>query len=164
MSLKRVVPKAGQESVWDYPRPPKLESFNGHIRVLFNNETIVDTNQAFRILETSHPPTYYLPISDFKKDVLQSTSKTSFCEFKGVANYWDLVLRGRIAEKAAWGYSNPVDRYALLRDTVSVYAHLVDACYVNDEKVQAQDGDFYGGWITSNIVGPFKGGAGTWGW
>jgi uncharacterized protein (DUF427 family) len=117
MSLKRVVPKAGQESVWDYPRPPKLESFNGHIRVLFNNETIVDTNQAFRILETSHPPTYYLPISDFKKDVLQSTSKTSFCEFKG-----------------------------------------------NDEKVQAQDGDFYGGWITSNIVGPFKGGAGTWGW
>ena len=164
MNRNRVAPGPGQESVWDYPRPPKLENFNGHIRIVFNNETIVDTNRAFRILETSHPPTYYLPIADFKKDVLQSTSDTSFCEFKGVAKYWNLVLRNKTAEKAAWGYPNPVDRYSALRNTVSVYAHLVDACYINDEKVQAQDGDFYGGWITSNIVGPFKGGAGTWGW
>lgn len=164
MSIKRSKPKAGQESVWDYPRPPKLENFNGHIRILLNNEVIVDSNQSFRVLETSHPPTYYLPISDFRTGVLQAIPKTSFCEFKGMASYWNLVLNGRIARQAAWGYPNPTNSYAALRDTVSVYAHLVDACYINNEKVQAQEGDFYGGWITSNIVGPFKGGAGTWGW
>jgi uncharacterized protein (DUF427 family) len=164
MQIKRINPKAGQESVWDYPRPPKLESFSGHIRVVFNNEIIVDTNQAIRILETSHPPTYYLPISDFRKGVLQPAHKTSFCEFKGMANYWDLVVYEKVAHQAAWGYSNPTNHYLMLKGTVSVYAHLVDACYVNDEQVQAQEGDFYGGWITSNIVGPFKGGAGTWGW
>ena len=164
MQIKRINPKAGQESVWDYPRPPKLEIFSGHIRIVFNNEIMVDTNQAIRILETSHPPTYYLPISDFRNGVLQPARKTSFCEFKGMAKYWDLVVDEKVAHLAAWGYPNPNDNYLMLKDTVSVYAHLVDACYVNDEKVQAQEGDFYGGWITSNIVGPFKGGAGTWGW
>ena len=164
MRIKRINPKPGQESVWDYPRPPKLEIFSGHIRVVFHNQIIVDTNQAIRILETSHPPTYYLPISDFKNGVLQPVQRTSFCEFKGMANYWNLVVKDKVAEQAAWGYSNPNNPYLKLKHTVSVYAHLVDACYVNDERVQAQEGDFYGGWITSNIVGPFKGGAGTWGW
>ena len=150
--------------MWDYPRPPKLESFNGHIRIIFNQQIILDTNKAFRVLETSHPPTYYLPVSDFRAGVLQPAAKTSFCEFKGLATYWDIAVNGRVSLQAAWGYSNPTKDYSKLKDTVSVYAHLVDECFVNDEKVQAQPGDFYGGWITSNVVGPFKGGAGTWGW
>jgi len=161
---QRVKPKPGQESVWDYPRPPRLEKFNGHISILFNDQTILDTNRAFRVLETSHPPTYYLPIADFKQGVLQPVAKKSFCEFKGMASYWDLVCQGRTAKQAAWGYANPNHRYKALIDTVSVYAHMMDACFVNDEKVQAQEGSFYGGWITSIIVGPFKGGTGTWGW
>ena len=164
MSIRNIKPKAGQESVWDYPRPPRLEKFSGHIRISFNKQVILDTNQAYRVLETSHPPTYYLPISDFQTGVLQPTSRTSLCEYKGLANYWNLVVEGRVAPQAAWGYRYPNRDFAALKDTVSVYAHLVDACFVNDEKVQAQPGDFYGGWITSNIVGPFKGGPGTWGW
>ena len=164
MSSRKIKPKAGQESVWDYPRPPKMEPFRGHIRIVLYNKIVVDTNNAIRVLETSHPPTYYLPIDDFQNGVLQPTSKTSFCEYKGVASYWNLVVDGKVVTQAAWGYRNPSAQYTALKDTLSVYAHLVDACYVNDEQVQAQAGDFYGGWITSNIVGPFKGGPGTWGW
>ena len=162
--MKRVIPKSGQESVWDYPRPPKLERFNGHIRIVFNEKVILDTKSAFRILETSHPPTYYLPIDHFQPGVLQGTSGISFCEFKGSARYYHIVLQEKTARKAAWQYPNAGGGYESIKDHVAVYAHLMDACYVNDEVVQAQEGDFYGGWITSNIVGPFKGGIGTWGW
>ena len=164
MGIKRIKPKAGQESVWDYPRPPRLESFKGHIRIVFNDEIILDTHSAYRILETSHPPTYYLPVNDFKKDVLRINQATSFCEFKGVAAYYDIQLNGKTAEKAAWHYPNPNLKYFALKDHVAVYAHLMDECMVNDEVVDAQQGSFYGGWITSNIVGPFKGAPGTWGW
>lgn len=125
---------------------------------------IVDSNQAYRVLETSHPPTYYIPATDFKEGVLRETVGSSFCEFKGMAHYYDLVSNEKVAKRAAWGYREPTQRFVDLRDTVSVYAHLVDACYVNDELVKAQEGDFYGGWITANVVGPFKGGAGTFGW
>ena len=162
--MKRVKPKAGQESVWDYPRPPKLETYSGHIRIVFNGEIILDTNNALRILETSHPPTYYLPVTDFKKDVLVNNQATSFCEFKGVASYYDIQVKGKTAEKSAWYYPNPNTMYLPLKDHVAVYAHLMDQCIVNDEVVDAQQGNFYGGWITSNIVGPFKGAPGTWGW
>ena len=164
ITMKKIKPKAGQESVWDYPRPPRLEPFNGHIRIVFNKEIILDTNQALRILETSHPPTYYLPIGHFLPGVLQDTPGTSFCEFKGSAAYYDVVLKGKTAARAAWHYPYVQGAYGALKDHVAVYAHLMDTCYVNDEAVQAQEGDFYGGWITSNVVGPFKGGAGTWGW
>lgn len=164
MGIKKIKPQPGQESVWDYPRPPRLEKFSGHVRIIFNNEVICDSNRACRILETSHPPTYYIPISDFVSDILQKTSKQSFCEFKGMASYYHVVSKGKIANQAAWGYLKPNSKYPELKDTVAVYAHMMDECYVNDEKVQAQAGDFYGGWITSNIVGPFKGGLGTWGW
>ena len=162
--MKRIKPKPGQESVWDYPRPPKLESFKGHIRIVYHGEIILDTNNAFRILETSHPPTYYLPMTDFKKDVLVVNQATSFCEFKGVASYYDIQVQGKTAEKAAWYYPNPNTMYLALKDHIAVYAHLMDQCIVNDEIVDAQQGNFYGGWITSNIVGPFKGAPGTWGW
>ena len=153
-----------KESVWDYPRPPRIEQFNGHIRVVFNSEIIIDTNKSFRILETSHPPTYYLPIAQFKPGILLPNPKTSFCEYKGIARYFDIKVKDKKAVQAAWHYPEVTGRYSSIKDHISIYAQLMDSCYVNDEKVIAQEGDFYGGWITSNIVGPFKGGKGTWGW
>ena len=164
MAIKRIKPGPGQESVWDYPRPPKFEESNKHIRIVFNDEIIVDSNQNYRILETSHPPTYYIPISAFREGVLIAVAGNSFCEFKGAANYYDIELNDKRVQRAAWSYKNPNRAYPQLKDTVSVYAHLMDSCYVNDERVQPQEGDFYGGWITKEIVGPFKGAPGTWGW
>ncbi len=162
--MKRIIPKQGQESVWDYPRPPKLEPFSGHIRVIFNNQIIIDTHDAYRVLETSHPPVYYLPLKDFVPSVLKSNPKTSFCEFKGIASYVDIVVGHKEAIGAAWFYPTPNQNFAAIKDHLSVYAQYMDQCLVNDEEVQAQEGDFYGGWITKNIVGPFKGGPDTWGW
>lgn len=164
MHINKVKPKAGQESVWDYPRPPRIEPFDGHIRIIFNDQIILDTNAAYRILETSHPPTYYLPMGDFKSGVLKPTVGGSFCEYKGMARYFSIVMHSKIANRAAWGYPDVKGTYVALKNCVAVYAQLMDACYVNDEKAKAQDGGFYGGWVTSNIVGPFKGGEGTWGW
>lgn len=164
MSFKPIKPKAGQESVWDYPRPPKLESCSKHIRIIFNGKVILDSNRSFRVLETSHPPTYYIPIADFTDGVLVPTAGSSFCEWKGMANYYDIKVGDALAKKAAWGYAQPSAAFPQLQDTVSVYAHKVDSCFVSDELVQAQEGDFYGGWITNDIVGPFKGAPGTWGW
>lgn len=162
--IKKIKPKAGQESVWDYPRPPKIETFDGHIRILFNKEIILETNKAFRILETSHPPTYYLSLDKFIEDALILNHNTSYCEFKGKASYYDVSYNGKTAVNAAWGYTEPHEIYQGLKYHVAIYAHMMDACYVNGEKVQSQEGNFYGGWITSNIVGPYKGGLGTWGW
>lgn len=162
--IKKIKPKAGQESVWDYPRPPRIEVCNKHLRIVFNDKIIADCNKSFRVLETSHPPTYYIPKGAFVEGVLQSTEGASFCEFKGRAQYYNIMVGEAIANKAAWGYPEPTEPFAVLKDTVSVYAHLMDACYVNDEQVKAQEGDFYGGWITDDIVGPFKGAPGTWGW
>ncbi|MFC3881189.1 DUF427 domain-containing protein [Algoriphagus namhaensis] len=164
MSIKPIKPKPGQESVWDYPRPPRLEACSKHLRMVFNGEIILDTNMSFRMLETSHPPTYYFPIEAMKAGVLIPAEGTSFCEWKGVANYYDIRVGDKKVTKAAWGYLNPNKSYPQLKNTISVYAHHMDVCYVNDEKVQAQEGDFYGGWITQDIVGPFKGAPGTWGW
>jgi len=164
MNSKKIKPKVGQESVWDYPRPPILEPFSGHIRIIFNKIAILDTNEIFRVLETSHPPTYYLPITNFKQNVLQPTEGSSMCEYKGRAKYYNIVADGKTASKAAWQYPDAKGAFEPIRQFVAVYAHLMDACFVNDEKVDAQEGSFYGGWITSNIVGPFKGAPGTWGW
>ncbi|WP_425639131.1 DUF427 domain-containing protein [Algoriphagus yeomjeoni] len=164
MSIKPIKPKAGQESVWDYPRPPRLEFCGKHLRIVFNGVIILDTNRSFRMLETSHPPTYYIPLDAFKEGVLIPAQGSTYCEWKGTANYYYIQVGAKTASRAAWGYLNPNKAYPQLQKTISIYAHLMDACYVNDEKVQAQEGDFYGGWITSDIVGPFKGVAGTWGW
>ena len=150
--------------MWDYPRPPRLERFQGHIRIIFNRVSIIDTNDIYRVLETSHPPTYYLQISHFKCGVLKANDASSFCEFKGRANYYDIEYADKKVYKAAWQYPNASGTFMPMQDYVSVYAHLMDACFVNDEKVNAQEGNFYGGWITSNIFGPFKGAPGTWGW
>ena len=164
MGIKKIKPKAGQESVWDYPRPPRLEPVKEHLRIVFNGVEIVSTNKAYRVLETSHPPTYYLPLADFKQGVLEQSKRKSFCEFKGEAIYYDVVCHDLKASQAAWGYPKAKGNFESIKDCVSVYAHAMEACYVNDEPVQAQEGDFYGGWITSKVVGPFKGASGTWGW
>lgn len=156
--------KRDKESVWDYPRPPALESDTRQVTVKFAGETIASTTGAYRILETSHPPSFYLPKVDVDFKFLVSTPKQSFCEWKGAAEYWTVKVGLQIAENAAWSYPKPTKRFAAIKDFVSFYPSLMHECFVGDEQVQAQEGDFYGGWITSEIVGPFKGGPGTWGW
>lgn len=162
--VKRIEPQPGQESVWDYPRPPRIEKSTRHIRVVFNGETIADTTNAYRILETSHPPAYYIPQDDIRMEYLMPTNRRTICEFKGAASYWTVQLGDRKAQNAAWSYGSPSTAYEAAKDHICFYANYMDACYVDDEKVVPQEGDFYGGWITSDVVGPFKGAAGTWGW
>ena len=154
----------GQESVWDYPRPPRLEDTNKHIQIIFNDIAIADTHQAKRVLETSHPPVYYIPPCDILIEHLVLMPHSSWCEWKGRAAYYTVLAGEKQEQNAAWYYPAPTAEFADLKDYVAFYPHLMDACYVDGEKVQAQPGDFYGGWITSDIIGPFKGGVGTWGW
>jgi len=162
---KRIEPKSGQESVWDYPRPPRLEQTSKKLQVVVADQVIAETTNGYRILETSHPPTYYFPPEDVRTDLLRKRPKDrSICEFKGQAAYWDIVVNGVEKQAAAWSYPDPRGAFEPVRDHFCFYASRVDACYVDGEQVQAQEGDFYGGWITSDIVGPFKGGAGTRGW
>jgi uncharacterized protein (DUF427 family) len=152
------------ESVWDYPRPPRVEPVSSHITVTHRGLTLVSTNASVRVLETSHPPTYYLPIDDFAEGVLLPVEGNTFCEFKGVASYFDLVAGDLRIERAAWTYENPSPGFESLGGKVALYASQVDECRVGDEVVIPQEGDFYGGWITRNIEGPFKGAPGTRGW
>jgi uncharacterized protein (DUF427 family) len=161
---KRIEPGPGQESVWDYPRPPRLEPVADRVRIVFAGETLVDTNAAYRVLETSHPPTYYIPPGDVREGVLEPSGRTSICEWKGQAFYFNVVLGRARVDHAAWSYPAPTPTFMSLRDHLSFYAHQMDACYVGEERVQPQAGDFYGGWITSKIVGPFKGAPGTRFW
>lgn len=164
VNRQRIQPEPGQESVWDYPRPPRLEDTAKHIQVILNGVAIADTRQAKRVLETSHPPVYYIPPSDIKMEHLVLTPRSSFCEWKGVAGYYTVVVGDKQVQNPAWFYPNPTLEFASIKDYVAFYPHLMDACYVDGEQVQPQPGDFYGGWITSDIVGPFKGALGTWGW
>ncbi|OBK56357.1 DUF427 domain-containing protein [Mycobacterium kubicae] len=157
-------PAAGQESVWDYPRPPRLEDFTGSITVELGGQTIASTTRAFRVLETSHPPTYYLPREAFSPGVLRRAAGTSWCEWKGQATYFDLVTPGREAPRAAWTYERPTGPFTAIAGAIAVMAAQVDRCTVNGETVIPQPGGFYGGWITSWVVGPFKGIPGSAGW
>jgi uncharacterized protein (DUF427 family) len=153
------------ESVWDYPRPPRLEKTERRIRVVHGGVTIVDTTAALRVLETSHPPVYYVPPDSVAEGrVRPSASRGSFCEFKGVASYWDLLADGGVIRDVAWSYPKPSRGFEVLAGHLAFYASRVDDCWVDDERVIPQEGDFYGGWITKDVVGPFKGGTGTWGW
>jgi uncharacterized protein (DUF427 family) len=155
----------GQESVWDYPRPPRVEPVPQRIRVLFGGVLIADTVRALRVLETSHPPSYYLPQADIDMRFLRRVpGMHTICEFKGRAEYWTLRVSERESTSAAWSYPQPARGFESIRDHLAFYASRVDEAYVGDERVQAQSGDFYGGWITASIRGPFKGGPGTWGW
>lgn len=159
-----IEPEPGQESVWDYPRPPRVEQSHHKIRVIFNQITIADSDRTYRVLETSHPPVYYIPPEDIQLEYLLSTSQNSFCEWKGYASYYTVNVGDKQAVNAAWYYTQPTVEFAIIKNYVAFYPSKMDACYVDEELVQSQSGDFYGGWITSDIVGPFKGGHGTWGW
>lgn len=162
--MDRIKPGPGQESVWDYPRPPRLEPEPRSVRVEFAGKTIAETTGAMRVLETSHPPGIYIPPADIVSALLQPNPQTSVCEWKGRAVYWDVVVGDATAMAAGWSYPSPTAAFEAIADYVSFYPGRVDACYVGDELVTPQAGDFYGGWITAEVVGPFKGAPGTWGW
>ena len=152
------------ENVWEYPRPPALEPVSKPLRIVFGGIVIAETTEAFRVLETSHPPVYYLPPAAFVPGSLEAAEGGSYCEWKGEAVYWTVRAGAKIAPRAGWSYPNPTLPFAAIRDHVAVYAGAMDACYVGDEAVAPQPGGFYGGWITSDLVGPFKGIPGSMGW
>ena len=152
------------ENVWDYPRPPALVPCDRRVRLELGGMPIADSTRALRVLETSHPPTVYVPAGDVAAGVLHPAGQGSSCEWKGRAAYYDVTAGGRTVARAAWSYPAPTARFAALADHVSFYPARVDAAWLDDELVRAQPGDFYGGWITSDLRGPFKGGAGTGGW
>ena len=159
-----IEPRSGQESVWDYPRPPKVEPRSERVVVRFGGQVIADTTDAVRVLETSHPPVYYLPLDAFPAGVLVNVQGTSFCEFKGEAHYFNVDVDGIVAPQAGWTYPKPTMGFEMLSTRVALYPGRMESCEVNGEQVSFQEGDFYGGWITPQIVGPFKGGPGTAGW
>jgi uncharacterized protein (DUF427 family) len=164
MNTRRIAPGSGQESVWDYPRPPRLEDSDKPIQIVFGGVIIADTRRAKRVLETSHPPVYYIPQEDIRMEYFTPVHGQSFCEWKGMANYYSITVGEKAAVSSAWYYPNPTPAFDALKNYVAVYPALMDACTVNGERVTPQPGDFYGGWVTSDIVGPFKGEPGTLGW
>jgi len=153
------------ERVWDYPRPPAVVPCARRVRVELGGEVLADSVGALRVLETSHPPTIYVPIADVRSDLLvPSVAGSSWCEFKGAASYLDAVVGERRVPGVAWTYRNPSRDYQMLRDHLAFYPGRVDAAWIDDERIAAQESDFYGGWITADLIGPFKGPAGTLGW
>lgn len=148
----------GQESVWDYPRPPRVEATHRHVVVTFDGETIVDTHRQLRVLETSHPPVYYVLFEDVADGILRPSARRTLCEYKGRAAHHDVVgPSGRTERAAAWSYPRPAPGFEDLRDHVALYPGRMDRITVDDEVVRAVQGDFYGGWLTDEVVGPFKG-------
>ena len=152
------------ESVWDFPRPPRLERVEWRIRVRHAGETVVDAPWTHRILETSQAPAYYVSFEYVADEFLVASDHRTYCEWKGIAGYADIVVGDRVASRAAWSYPEPVAQFRALTGCWAFYAQAVDECWVDDERVAPNDGDFYGGWITSNVTGPFKGGPGTLTW
>lgn len=159
-----IPPRSGQESVWDYPRPPRLERTPRRIRAVAGGVTLADSTASLRVLETSHPPTYYVPPADVRMDLLVPAEGASFCEWKGRALYYDAVLETRTIRRVGWCYPEPTPAFEAIRDHVAFYLPVLDAAYVDEERAEPQPGGFYGGWITSDLAGPFKGGAGSAGW
>ncbi|RLV51046.1 DUF427 domain-containing protein [Nocardioides mangrovicus] len=162
--MRREQPGPGQESVWDYPRPPAVQASDETVEVVLGGQVVARTTSSYRVLETSHPPTYYLPLGAFVDGSRRPAAGSSFCEWKGVAAYYDLLGGDLVAARAAWTYPDPTPGFEVLRDHLAVMPGAVDRCVVDGEVVTAQAGGFYGGWITSRVVGPFKGEPGTLGW
>lgn len=154
----------GQESVWDYPRPPRVERVDAPVTIDLGGVRILDTRDVVRVLETSHPPVYYVPIADFADGALVPAPGSSFCEWKGAARYFDVRGGGHVVGRAGWNYPRPSPGFEVLADRVAIYAGEMDACTVDGERVVPQPGGFYGGWVTDDVVGPFKGEPGTEGW
>lgn len=156
------------ESVWDYPRPPRIECVPWRIRVVVAGAVVADAPEAIRVLETSQAPAYYVAAEHLDRRLLRRSDHRSHCEWKGVASYADVVVEGAegtvVAPRAAWTYEEPADGFGDLAGHWAFYAQAVDECWVDDERVAPNDGDFYGGWITANLVGPFKGAPGTRHW
>ena len=157
-------PSPRRECVWDYPRPPRLEPTSKHIRVELGGVSLADTRSAFRVLETSHPPVYYIPPRDVAMGHLVAAPGSSYCEWKGRAGYYSVVVGDSRYERVAWFYGDPTPAFRPIRNHIAFYPEPMDGCFVDGERVVSQPGDLYGGWITSDLVGPFKGGPGTRGW
>lgn len=159
------LPAPGQESVWDYPRPPRLVADGREVIVRVVDVEIARTRRALRILETASPPTFYIPFADARHDLLLESpaSRASYCEWKGRSRYWSIVSDDEVLRDVAWSYPSPMAPYAAIADCFSVYAGRAE-CFVDGERVRPQDGGFYGGWVTNEIVGPWKGGPGTSAW
>ena len=157
MKEKSVIVESDRESVWDYPLPPRVEDFPKPIKILFDGKVIADSLDSKRVLEKGHPPVYYLPMQDINSILLKPASRRTWCEWKGQAKYFDVVVGNQISRNAAWFYPDPTPEYVEIAGYVAFYADKMEACFVGDERVEAQEGGFYGGWITSNIQGPFKG-------
>jgi uncharacterized protein (DUF427 family) len=164
--IRREIPGPGQESVWDYPRPPRVEAVPERLRVIVDGEVLADTTSGFRVLETAGAPVYYFPPSDVRMDRLMSSSHGSFCEWKGAAGYHTYVggAGRRRIEDVAWSYPSPTRGYEQIAGYLAFYAGRVDEAWVGDELATPQPGGFYGGWVTSRIVGPIKGEQGSLGW
>ena len=162
--MRRVEPGPGQESVWDYPRPPRAEREPRPVTVTHAGVVVVDTDDVVRVLETSHPPTYYLPRTAFTAGVLRPASRRTVCEWKGTARYVDVVLPGGTLGDIGWWYPEPDPRYPELADRVALYPAPFDEILLGGERITPQPGGFYGGWVSADVVGPFKGGPGSWGW
>jgi uncharacterized protein (DUF427 family) len=153
------------EKVWDYPRPPAVAPCERRVRVEIGGEVLAESTSALRVLETSHPPTVYVPAGDVRIDLLTpSQARPTWCEFKGVSRYLDATIAGSLSAAVGWTYPDPAPGYESLRDHIAFYPGRVDAAWMGDELVRAQASDFYGGWITADLVGPFKGPPGTLGW
>lgn len=159
-----VTPGPGQESVWDYPRPPRVEPVSERVRVEIEGVVLADTTRALRVLETASPPTYYIPSEDVRTHYLEPSRSRTVCEWKGTASYWAVRIGERFVADAAWSYEEPSSGFEAIEGYLAFYPGRVDACYVGEERVTPQSGRFYGGWITSKVVGPFKGDPGTEGW
>lgn len=159
-----IKPATGQESVWKYPRPPQLEHSRKRIEIIFAGARIVDAPESVRVLETSHPPVYYISPNFIAPGVLRPAAGSSLCEWKGQADYSDVVANGAVAPRAAWRYRMPMDSFTTIAGFFAFFAGAMDQCTVDGEVVIPQPGGFYGGWITSDVVGPFKGEPGSTGW
>jgi uncharacterized protein (DUF427 family) len=164
MQPVRDTPKPGQESVWDYPRPAVAELTSAHVRILHHGQTIAETRRSVRTLETSHPPSYYIPRDDIDMSLLSRSTDSSVCEWKGSATYFDVTIKGDKIPSIAWSYPNPTPTFMILKNHIAFYAAPFDGCFVDGEKVLPQPGEFYGGWITSRQSGPFKGVPGSRFW
>ena len=163
-SVRPVPPAPGQESVWDYPRPPALEPSTKRVVVRIGSTVIADSTSAWRVMETSHPPTWYVPRTDVNARYLRrSAARSSVCEWKGAATYWDVVTDGGVIEAVGWSYESPTPRFVPIAGFLSFMPGQIE-CVIDGERVQPQAGGFYGGWITADVVGPFKGEPGSWGW
>ena len=159
-----IAPGPGQESVWDYPRPPRVEPVAERLRVVVDGEIVAETTRGLRVLETAGPPVYYVPAEDVRLERLTRSEQGSVCEWKGAATYCTYDHRGRRIANVAWSYPHPNPGYEGIRDHLAFYAGRVDEAWVGEERATPQPGRFYGGWITSSIVGPFKGEPGSFGW